>query len=68
MKINLSPVTDLTEAEKKALNDFTSAMVRACNEVSDCERCPLYTLRDNYNLNDSCPDFIYDVLTTLGIS
>lgn len=67
MKINLNPMVEMTNEEKETLRAFVANFEVACNDIADCDNCPLHSYRDDYNLNDSCPSFINSVLYTLGI-
>ena len=68
MKINLRPIAEMTKEEKETLRAFVNGFEMACNDVADCNDCPLCSIRDNYNLNDGCPSFIHDVLSALDIN
>lgn len=67
MKINLNPIAEMTEEEKKVLQAFATGFDAACDDIDDCDNCPLHKLRDDYDLNDACPSFIRSVLSTLNI-
>lgn len=67
MKINLNPIAEMTEEEKKVLQAFATGFDLACDDVGDCVICPLHTLRDDYDLNDACSSFIRSVLCRLGV-
>ena len=67
MKINLMPTMEMTEEEKKALQAFTAGFDLACDDVGNCDSCPLHNVRADYDLNDACSSFIKSMFYNLGI-
>lgn len=68
MNINLNPMSEMTKEEKKTLGTFAAIFDMACDNVADCDNCPLRRVRDGYNMNDTCPSFIFSVFKALNIT
>ena len=68
MKVNLSPTVVMTNEEKETLRAFVADFEVACNDIADCDNCPLHSIHEDYCLNNGCPAFIYDVFYNLGIN
>lgn len=68
MKINLKPMVEMTDEEKKTLLAFATDFKVACEDISSCEDCPLHTLRDDNNLSDTCTTFISRLFYALDIN
>lgn len=68
MKINLKPVVEMTNEEKETLRAFVANFEVACNNIDDCDDCPLNSVHEHYYLSDGCPAFIHDVFNNLGIN
>lgn len=41
MKINLNPMSEMTKEEKETLRAFAAIFDKACDNVADCDNCPL---------------------------
>lgn len=68
MKIILKPMVEMTNEEKETLQAFSADFEVSCNDVADCDSCPLCSIHDAYNLNNGCPSFIQSVFSALGIN
>lgn len=68
MKINLNPMSEMTKEEKETLRAFAAIFDKACDNVADCDNCPLRRIRDGYDIDDNCPSFIFSVFKALNIT